>query len=564
MQELIKKPKIIKFFLITLFLLSLIITFSINNTHYNSTKAPDFNFYSNYISYFFGSSESPGIEQGLIYFFLVSISIKLGNLDFGLNNYEQIVSNGILITNYFLYSIGLFGLYKLLKYKKFSTNNILFTFTVLSFFPQTINMLLTMKPEIIAFSIIPWSLYLIENYLEKDETIYLYLALFPNLILLTTKGTIVATVGLIYLYLFIVNKKFLNNKKFYGFLIITSIFLFALLFENLYINGKNILEHSPQGYNYRYRASLSFLFNINLKELFITNPFRHNHADSLIGIILLDTFGDYFQNYALEDKNLFAYSRKEIPRLYFMSYWTQFISILLTAIFYIASVLHIKVDKQNSLYYSLPFFGLGILILLAYGFPFLSFDPNKADTFKTHYYSYLLVISMGFIIVSVITKFSKAKLVIFIIMFSTFFNLYGFNKIDTNGYSNLINIVNNSASSCKLNSYFLNDFEKENCDSIAIKVCKISSHINDGHYLTTKNVDNVDFRYYYPQQELRKDSSVVTPRNSYECINYINEMYRYKSYLHNPIRIPYVNLSFYLLSLSAIIYTVIKEKREQA
>ena len=95
-----------------IFIVSTIVTFIYNNLHYNLSRAPDFQYYVDYISYFYGNMESTTREQGLIYFFLVSLVIKLTKFDFGATGYELILSNGVLVTNYLLYLIGLMGLFQ--------------------------------------------------------------------------------------------------------------------------------------------------------------------------------------------------------------------------------------------------------------------------------------------------------------------------------------------------------------------------------------------------------------------------------------------------------------------
>ena len=82
---------------------------------FDLTKAADYEYYRDYIYYFFGENEITNKEQGLIYFFIVSFILKVSEIDFGFYGVSLFLSNGILIANYFLYLIGLAGLYKLLR-----------------------------------------------------------------------------------------------------------------------------------------------------------------------------------------------------------------------------------------------------------------------------------------------------------------------------------------------------------------------------------------------------------------------------------------------------------------
>ena len=115
------------------------------------------------------------------------------------------------------------------------------------------------------------------------------MSLFPNLVLLTSKGTIIASVGLIYVYLYLKNFKTFNNRKFYKFLTLSIFFISIISYENYIANSKFILNHENLNAIYQNTASLSFLWNINFDNLFF-NPFSHFHSNSFLGIILLDTF----------------------------------------------------------------------------------------------------------------------------------------------------------------------------------------------------------------------------------------------------------------------------------
>ena len=89
-------------------------------------------------------------------------------------------------------------------------------------------------------------------------------------------------------------KKDLLNKHTI-FLILLTVFSFALLInESFIVNQKYVWEHvTPNGYENT--ASLSFLYSMNLDLIF--DPYRNSQSSSLFGIILLDTFGDYWERY---------------------------------------------------------------------------------------------------------------------------------------------------------------------------------------------------------------------------------------------------------------------------
>ena len=198
-------------------------------------------------------------------------------------------------------------------------------------------MIVTMKPEVIAFSILPWCFLSIEKYIETNNIKYLYFIIFPNIILLTTKATIIASVVLVYLFIFYKNYQIFLNFSLVK-LSILFLFLTALILnENYVANGYFILDHSPGGGGATIpledRVKLNFLYNTNFIDL-IQKPYRHNHANSLVGLILLDTFGDYFQWYANNSRTLFYIDRVNFAGFWYFVNVRETLALMLSLIFY--------------------------------------------------------------------------------------------------------------------------------------------------------------------------------------------------------------------------------------
>ena len=59
------------------FFVTFIFSYSIGELFYNSVDGTDFSRYLNYIEYFRGEIDSPSLEQGLFYFWVISLFIKL-------------------------------------------------------------------------------------------------------------------------------------------------------------------------------------------------------------------------------------------------------------------------------------------------------------------------------------------------------------------------------------------------------------------------------------------------------------------------------------------------------
>ena len=136
--------------------------------------------------------------------------------------------------------------------------------------------------------------------------------------IITIKGNVLVIVS-IYLFLSYF-KIFLNVPKIKLFiLILVGLASFtALSIENNNANGKSILDiqsGSTIEENYNYKAPYSIIYKTDMYEL-LSSPIKHDHADSFIGITLLETNGDYFDLYWDNDASEFL---KIEENIYFCS-----------------------------------------------------------------------------------------------------------------------------------------------------------------------------------------------------------------------------------------------------
>ena len=210
---------------------------------------------------------------------------------------------------------------------------------------------------------------------------------------------------------------------------ILFLFLSALILnENYLANGFFILDHSPGGGGATIpledRVKLNFLYNINFIDL-IQKPYRHNHANSLVGLVLLDTFGDYFQWYANNSRTLFYIDRVNFAGFWYFVNVRETLALMLSLIFYFY-IFFLALRKWGlKIYLLLPLasifiFCLSVFIRAEY------FDTSRAELFKTHYYSYFLIISFTFMFLHTLKDniFKKVLLSCAIISISLY--LYGF------------------------------------------------------------------------------------------------------------------------------------------
>ena len=70
--------------------------------------------------------------------------------------------------------------------------------SMICFFPQTISLVTTFKPEILAVALLFWSIYFVEKFFNEKNNYYLYLSLLPLSLLATLKGSVTGMVGLFF------------------------------------------------------------------------------------------------------------------------------------------------------------------------------------------------------------------------------------------------------------------------------------------------------------------------------------------------------------------------------
>ena len=109
--------------------------------------------------------------------------------------------------------------------------------------------------------------------------------------------------------------KKLKKKELY-IIIITFLSVISLTqLENYYITGNSLIER-PYDIEYDFKADPKIIFNTNLNELVkgafftIKDNGETYHNRSVINIILLDTFGDYFNQLFDDQVNYFSKHRK--------------------------------------------------------------------------------------------------------------------------------------------------------------------------------------------------------------------------------------------------------------
>lgn len=395
-------------------LISAFSSYFIGLAYYDSTKGLDFNRYIKNVKFLKGENIEIYDGQGTFYYYILSKFIdSYGDI----NNYvgNIFVNNSVQFFNFILFLTGLIGLYFLMIEYTNNKNVVFVSLSILCFFPPAFYFRLTMKPEVMAFAIMPWCIFLAYKYLsEKKLRFGLTLAALMG-ILLSLKGSITGMVILCFLNLFWSEIK--KIKEHINLLITTlSITIFSILLNYkitswwLFIPPENpVVETSDKWNNV---APLNFFINLDIKNV-ILNPYKHLHSDSLISITLLDTLSDYFTFFwnHKEITNYIAYNRVEFSNNFLIqTFLPQYISILFTLTFYISAFVLLFKKREGSKIIIFPCFGIFILILNALGVPSKNFDPTTGDLFKVHYYSFLLAISFCVLTIYLLNNFEKINL----------------------------------------------------------------------------------------------------------------------------------------------------------
>ena len=442
-----------------LFLTSLLFVRELNYLFYNINESPDFKKYSIYLDHFF-TNQLTNFEHGILYYYLHAIHLK--TFFSNETNFEFAMHRSVLDVNFYLFIIGLLGIYKLLKLLGFSDKSILISLIFINFFPPSINLRMVLKPEVLAFALLPWIVFLFEKFKLTKKNIYLLFSIPIFISLVTLKGNILV---ILCVYFFITNYKIfyeLKLKTIISFSLLSVILFFGITLENNEVNGKNLFElqsGATREIKYDFKAPVKILYNTDLYELF-TSPVKHKHAESFLAITLLETNGDYFDLYWDNDATQYFKSRQKIftfeqsneiklPRIDVENqtitifqqrstdiYLRETLGLLLSIFFFISLInASIKFKKHRNFLIAI-FIGMAVILFHAIsGYPSNNFDPEVGDTFKPLYYSFVLLLSTPFLIAiySEKKRFKFYHLLIYcmLILFTLGFPKENLNKTDS-------------------------------------------------------------------------------------------------------------------------------------
>ena len=539
----VKSKKIKDSFFIILFFVSTLYTFSLGNLYYLTTKGPDYNFYKPYFDYFLKDQNSTGIEQGLLYYFTNSLLIYSNSEIVSSANATEYFSNMIQLGNFIFYFIGLAGLGIFLKDKKFKTKNIFFTLTMINFFPPALEFRLMFKPEVLIFSCLIWSIVFLEKYLKEKNILFLLFTVPPLAIVFSTKANLALMVFLYLMFIYL-NKIFnINKSNFYKSVGVFLIFFIGLSYENYQANELLIFQHqSPE--EFLGSAELSYLYNLDINSL-ISNPFRDSQRDSYIGVLLLDTFDDYFGNFWTDDSSVFFHDRTQIidNRL------IPFTGIFLTLIFYFAVFLKIINKDKYRKFYVMPFYGILVQMGLS---QFIQYDPSNGDVAKTYYYSFFLIIVFLILISEIMKKYFNLSVVSGLIFILIFIHILGFPKEENNERAYLLEFNNESNILCDLNDFIFTNIDSQ-CSTKEYLFCEYNFATIEKVIIRNSEFNFEKFDSENIPIELSKNGEIIKAKNYTACLEFVNKGYSVPK-KYTLTNIPYLNFLNFLIFIFSIFY----------
>ena len=553
------------YFKVFVFFLIYIYIFIINNLFYTSTYSADYQKYVVYLEYFYGFINYTNLDQGSLYYSLVAITLNFFSQFTSPTTLQFDISFSIQFTNNLLILFGLLGVYKLLNQLEIKFNNSILILIIVNFFPPLQSLKLAMKPEILIFSLLPWLIFLLKNYLDDENHISLIVAIIHTVLIGLSKGTGFAITSLFLLYVFFEILIKLNLKQFLGIFVIFVIFLTPIMYENYKVNNTHFLTRNDITENYKNRASLDILLKNDRGKTFQT-PFGEIDISTVFGVTLLDTFDDHFLLDWNKDVSLFKKHRKDllIPydgeqilsidlnnrEIQYNGIFKNsiinlrvYLGIILTFIFYILLFRFRHEKKINKKIVRSPILGIFILYFHSLGIPQEDFDPLVADTFKTFYYSPFLVISFIFILSKLLDNINRQTIVITIIFIFSTLHINGFPKKDSSEYYGFLDELNQNNVLCEINSLIIFDIKNSSkCTNKVDELCKFYTNKEEFELETSKFliVDNVSY--------VKDEFQTVN-----QCINKINRVSQLET-----ARLPIYNLSIFFMFILINLYTVLR------
>ena len=435
---------------------------------------------------------------------------------------------------------------------------------MINFLPVSLMLRWTYKPEILVFCLITWTFYLIEKASSESDIRSLYISLLPLSLILTSKATVFGMVSIALLFYFYKLLKVFGIKKLVISFLVLLIFIVGLSFENYSANQKLLFQYEDLNENlYNNPAELSLLYEVNFYDLFFS-PFRHYHSNSLIGITLLEAYGDYYFWYFDNDKSLFAYNSIDlIPSIPFLAkyegslYQSQLVTLFYSIVSFLSLLFLSFKYKKYRYFLLLPLVGYFVLSLQAFGLTSsllnknINFDKNTSDIFKVFYSGFFVLISFSFLYGLIIRKLNKTKPFVVITFLMSMLLVYGFPQERNVELQNYLEVKNSQSYFCNINGVIF-DLDTANCgDATYISCLKNDKYVNPVYlYKPDKNASEK----FVPRLMVNSAGEMRTVYSVNECEELSSQNFVNASLFKENKRTPWINLLIFITSLSLILY----------
>jgi hypothetical protein len=516
-----------KFYVIVV-LLSFYISSLISYLTYDIMNSPDFAKYIQYFNYYADTIDSTNLEQGNLYFFLNYVLFLIFE---NINNLspETNINLSVHLINNLFFLFGIWSLFLFLKQKNFQLKNICMTLSLLCFLPISFHIRGTLKPEILAFTLLSWILYYFSNYkINKNKLIFFKITLL-SAILFTTKSSIAVIVGTVFLVELMINYRELFNRKNLSYILLLFSITSVLLIENYFINDQFITQVTHEE-KYNNKASFEFLYNFNEDE-FYDNPIKYSHYDSFLALTFFDTFGDIFGNYFNSEYSELNIERKEflilrdvndtqkIPRLqyekeikkftFFANFekidlqvstidnlrnlYGFFLSLLFYSLLILQSFLY---NKKWKVILLSPFFGIFFVVISALGIFGNNFDPNIGDSVKVFYFSFLLLLAFPISFCLLLEYIKKGTKTLTIVLLILFLFILGFPHAYGQETQDAFLSKNSKLVTCEINYPIIDNIfgfdEEKQCDDSKLNEFIYKTDFSNNFKFVFKNIPFVN------------------------------------------------------------------------
>lgn len=568
--------QIIKYFNLNRFLnliivLSFIYSFFYNLVFFELASSPDYDYYFSYIETFFRISNFTNLDQGLIYHFLVSLILSFSENSLNAQNLEIYISNSIHLVNNILFVISMIGLNYLLKFYNLRNSDRKLIIILTIFLPFLTVARFHYKPEIFAIAFTPWMLLNFLRYFKNRNILNLLFGttLFIGIVFL--KGNIFVMLSLVLFLAFLSKLKTIQFSHFIAGLVYFFIVSIPIIYENYRFNNLFLFKNTQKRYTsqiYENTVTFDFFTEFSFNK-YIRKPNFDPENINFFSIIFGDTFNDFYgvswniDHFSMK-REFFPFENWILNGL--LNYSEYYITFVLSILFYfliISKSFNLK-SKEEKVFYLAPFIGILILILNSTGIPFKNFDPNKGDTFKSIYYSFLLYICVIYLTKNIFPNLKNSSK-IFILSFFIFLNLFSMG-INTEIFKNEKYVqqrttVLESSPVCKIGATFDFGLFDVNCNPPSDSCGKpeIENNYTKKEFDINGNpVFYIDdkFKEIYLFNNLNLEYIVVEGFD--QCYHYLELGYTHPFKLKF-LRFPFFNILIFISMIASIMVNIFKK-----